>query len=132
MSAPSSVTEPPVTLRVGGNRPISASEVIDLPDPLSPTRPRISPGSMAKETPRTISGPWRTVTTRFSTLSIRPSSAYHFTESRVHPVAQRIAHEVQGKSRQNDHQARPEQQPRRTGDVDAGFGQHVPPRRNFG
>ncbi|MCY1465166.1 hypothetical protein D9M71_832770 [compost metagenome] len=35
----------PVMVARGGVRPRTAREVIDLPEPLSPTRPRISPGA---------------------------------------------------------------------------------------
>ncbi|MNL73533.1 hypothetical protein D3C87_1990060 [compost metagenome] len=35
----------PVIVARGGVRPSTASAVMDLPEPLSPTRPRISPGA---------------------------------------------------------------------------------------
>ena len=41
---------PPVIRPGGGTRPSSASAVIDLPQPLSPTRPRVRPGSRSKDT----------------------------------------------------------------------------------
>src|SRR5271155_5411704 len=43
----------PVTMAAGGSRPMMASEVIDFPEPDSPTKPRTSPGAMEKETPLT-------------------------------------------------------------------------------
>ena len=39
----------PETRAVGGSRRRRASEVADFPEPDSPTRPRVSPGAMAKE-----------------------------------------------------------------------------------
>ena len=42
-SSPANFTEP-VTLAYSGSSPITASEVTDLPDPDSPTMPRVRPG----------------------------------------------------------------------------------------
>jgi hypothetical protein len=39
----------PVTWPMGGSRRRRASEVADLPEPDSPTRPRVSPGLIWKE-----------------------------------------------------------------------------------
>jgi hypothetical protein len=40
----------PVAVAPSGRRPISASAVMDLPEPLSPTRPKTSPCAMSSET----------------------------------------------------------------------------------
>ncbi len=40
---------------VGGSRPITPSAVADLPEPDSPTMPRVRPGNRSKLTPRTAS-----------------------------------------------------------------------------
>ena len=45
----------PVTVAFAGSRPITASEVTDLPDPDSPTMPSVRPGCRSKSTPRTAS-----------------------------------------------------------------------------
>ena len=42
---------------VSGSRPMTASEVADLPEPDSPTMPSVRPGSRSKSTPRTASHP---------------------------------------------------------------------------
>ncbi len=47
-SSPASLMDP-VTFPPCGTRPITASEVIDLPDPDSPTMPRVLSGSTRKE-----------------------------------------------------------------------------------
>ena len=44
----------PVILAVSGSSPMIASEVIDLPQPDSPTRPMVSPSRTVKETLSTI------------------------------------------------------------------------------
>ena len=56
----------PVTLAFLGSRPSMASATVDLPDPDSPTMPRVSPGSRVKLRSRTAwtSLPGREVTDR--------------------------------------------------------------------
>ena len=49
---------------LSGSRPISASAVIDLPQPDSPTRPSVSPRSSEKLTPRTACAGPRLVLSR--------------------------------------------------------------------
>ena len=50
-SSPSSSTRPPATVRLaGGNSPMTACAVTDLPEPDSPTTQTISPGATANET----------------------------------------------------------------------------------
>src|SRR6266404_3600247 len=39
----------PVTMAAGGSKPMMASEVMDFPEPDSPTRPRTSPGAMEND-----------------------------------------------------------------------------------
>mgnify|MGYP006924700224 CR=1 FL=1 len=51
MSRPSICTEPE-----NGINPSTALPVVDLPEPLSPTRPIVSPGMMSKEMPSTVAG----------------------------------------------------------------------------
>jgi hypothetical protein len=54
----------PCAIRAGGtgNNPISESCVTDLPDPDSPTTPRVSPGNRSNETPSTaVTRPWSVV-----------------------------------------------------------------------
>src|SRR5450631_497765 len=43
----------PVTIAAGGSRPMIASDVMDFPDPDSPTSPSTSPGAMENEKLRT-------------------------------------------------------------------------------
>ena len=43
----------PETVAAGGSRRSSASDVADLPEPDSPTRPTVWPGAMVKEIPST-------------------------------------------------------------------------------
>ena len=48
----------PLTVADGGRRPIRPSIATDLPEPLSPTMPRTSPGSTVMSTPSTaLNGP---------------------------------------------------------------------------
>ena len=49
MSSPSNTIRP----AVGVSMRSTASPVVDLPEPLSPTRPSVSPRRMVKETPST-------------------------------------------------------------------------------
>ena len=51
ISAPSKRIDPPVTAPLAGSRPIIARARVDLPEPLSPTRPTTLPRSMSKLTP---------------------------------------------------------------------------------
>ncbi len=53
-SRPPSRIRPP-TRAVGGSRPRRARAVADLPEPDSPTMPRVRPGRRSKSTPRTAS-----------------------------------------------------------------------------
>src|SRR3546814_338738 len=54
-SCPSKAARPPTTSIGGrGSRPMSASAVTDLPQPLSPTMARVSPGPIAKATSSTM------------------------------------------------------------------------------
>ena len=55
MSCPCSFTVPDV----GGCRPRTALPIVDLPEPDSPTTPRVSPGAMSKLTPSTAGGALR-------------------------------------------------------------------------
>src|SRR5258708_40066673 len=43
----------PFTTAAGGNSPMMASDVIDFPDPDSPTKPSTSPGATENEIPLT-------------------------------------------------------------------------------
>ena len=57
-SSPLYSTDPPLTRPGGGTRPKRLKAVMVLPQPLSPTRPRISPGIISRLTPSTAaSGP---------------------------------------------------------------------------
>ena len=75
-STPSYVAVPSTWLPRLGSNPMSASDVTDLPQPDSPTRPTVCPGWTSKETPSTAlkgSSPWRVkVTRRSSTDSSGP------------------------------------------------------------
>ena len=51
----------PVMRACGGRRRMMAREVIDLPEPDSPTRPRTSPAAMVKVRSRTASKAWADV-----------------------------------------------------------------------
>src|SRR5579871_2815772 len=112
-----------------------ASDVMLLPLPDSPTRPRISPRSMENEMPETIStgladGPMETVRSRTASISALP--AEHFAKPRVETVAQSITNQVQRKRGQHDHHAGKEQQPRCAGDEGSRFRKHVAPARYLG
>ncbi len=50
---PSNSARPPILAPLRGSSPIRASEVTDLPQPDSPTRPTTWPWSTSKETPST-------------------------------------------------------------------------------
>ena len=59
-SVPSTITEP----AVGSTMRTTSRASVDLPEPLSPTSPRVVPAGMSRETPSTASTPpvtrWRT------------------------------------------------------------------------
>ena len=55
---PSKAMEP-VIWAVGGRRRRMARDVADLPEPDSPTRPRVSPGLIWKEIPSTARWLWK-------------------------------------------------------------------------
>ena len=84
-----------------------ASEVIDLPQPDSPTRPRTSPGAIENDTSVTIStgcddAPIETVRplTENTALALAAEDA---AETRIQPIAQGIADKVQGEGREHNH-----------------------------
>src|SRR5258708_12896268 len=54
----------PLMTALSGSRPISARAVTDLPQPDSPTRPKVSPRFSAKLTPRTACAGPRLVLSR--------------------------------------------------------------------
>src|SRR6201987_3901245 len=68
-SSPTSFARPPVGVSDPFcNRPITVSDVTDLPEPLSPTRQSVSRSATRKETPSRIFGAWASlpsVTARF-------------------------------------------------------------------
>lgn len=73
-SVPPKSIEPPVTRPPSGSMPITARPVMDLPDPVSPTIPRVSPRSSARSTPETgwtIRPPRRISTDRSRIVSTR-------------------------------------------------------------
>src|SRR5690606_19226504 len=81
--------------------PITVRPRTDLPDPDSPTRPRVSPGAMAKETPSTARtsprGVWKTVR-RSSTTSrgAAPVRADEVAEALAGALAGALADESAG------------------------------------
>src|SRR5262249_13547913 len=67
-SRPSNRMRPPSTRALGASRRMTEKAVTDLPQPDSPTRARVSPGSTAKLTSRTATWPGK-ATVSWSTAS---------------------------------------------------------------
>src|SRR5579875_2139056 len=76
---------------VGGSSRSSASEVADLPEPDSPTRPTVSPGAMSNEMPWTASRPEKAMR-RSRTASSGAGEDSGATQARIeHPRVERGA-----------------------------------------
>src|SRR3712207_3723009 len=110
---------------------MTASEVTDLPQPDSPTRPIVSPGATAKLTPSTArvgSSPLREkVTARSSTSSTGPVIRDSPAKFRVESFAQPLAQEREAEGDDDDAHRRPDRQRRANGQEALGRGQHRPP-----
>src|SRR6478735_6885193 len=137
MSCPSSITLPAVIAGLSSrNSPMTARDVMLLPQPDSPTRPRISPLPISNETFETIlakgrGAPSDTVRLRTLSMALSPGLGQNVAQSGIKPVAQRVADQVERECCDDDRKPRKQQQPRRTRDEDARFGEHVSPTRNF-
>src|SRR5581483_2879975 len=95
-STPSSTILPRTICAASGNRPSSASAVIDLPQPDSPTSATTSPAPTANDTPSTIDAP-SISTVRSSTVSAGASDiAKPLADARlrIEPIAQPVAEHV--------------------------------------
>ena len=126
-----------VIVAVQGRRPIIASIATDLPEPLSPTMPTISPGSTSRSTPSTArSGPTPWGTRRRgsgSRAALRPCGQLRFSFG-IEGVAQAVAHEVDGEHGDQDGEAGEGDHPPGAQDELARVGQHGAPfgRRRLG
>src|SRR4051812_28807487 len=104
----------PLTIRPGGMgiRPSSASVETLLPEPDSPTIPRISPGKSSYETPSTAWTIPSSVLNSTARSSIaRSGSGTHPPLLRVECVPEAVADEVHAEHDQDDQQAREDRQP---------------------
>src|SRR5205823_11330446 len=113
----------PDVLEPGGRRPRIARQVIDLPEPLSPTRPYASLAPTTNDTSRTISRP-AMPTVRRSTRS--PS------DSRIDSpdvVREAVAEQADEESQDDDRKAREDHQPRIGDEEVPAVGDHRSPRR---
>ena len=132
-SSPSSQTDPPVGRTAGGSRPIAASAVSDLPEPLSPTIASVSPefsDRLTSSTGRTRAG-WRVDSQReVADLEQRAPrraaerrgraradrcrrSTVRRRGARIERIAQRVAQQVHRQDGDDQRRARPQQQQRR-------------------
>src|SRR3954447_9270403 len=100
---------PPTTFPGGSSSPRIENPVIDLPEPDSPTRPRISPRPTSKLTPSTafttpcLVSKW---VSRFSTARVAPLMAASPLEPRVQHLAQAVADDVDAEHQQEEQKPR--------------------------
>src|SRR6056297_3994644 len=105
MSVPSKSIRSALRRMVLPNRPISASEVSDLPDPLSPTIHSVSPRIRSKSIPRTacnVPPPTGISSVRLRTLS-RGFSMVSAPVFGGGDVAQTVAHQVDRQHEDEQH-----------------------------
>src|SRR5688572_13332764 len=134
-SWPSNRTEPLTSTPRRGSRPITASEVTDLPQPDSPTSPIVSPGATEKLTPSTAcvaASPRREkVTARSSTSSTGVGTGpvtCSPPELRVECLAEPLTEQRETEGDDDDAQCGPHGQARRDRQEVLGGGQHRAPR----
>src|SRR5690606_18041083 len=87
--------------------------VTDLPEPLSPTRARVSPGRISKLTPRTAWISSRSLAKATLRLSIRINGWSVMSFPRVEGIAQGFADEYQQRQHHRQHHKSGEPQPGR-------------------
>src|SRR5215468_6402302 len=93
-------------------RPSRVSVETLLPEPDSPTMPRISPGKMSYDTPSTAwTIPSSVLNSTTRSLIERSGSGTHSPLLRVERVPEAVADEVDAKDDQDDRQAREDRQP---------------------
>src|SRR5262249_57169079 len=87
-----------------GTKPIAASMVTLLPDPDSPTTPRICPSSSSNPTSSTAWSMPLAVGNRTLKLRISSSAMTSLLESGIERIAQSIAEQIAGQHRHEDHE----------------------------
>ena len=130
-SLPPNLMEPEILVRRSLCRRMTESEVTDLPQPDSPTKPTISPALTLKDTPFTaviqsflprLNCVLRSLTSK-RVSDIRAS----LVQSRVERVAQTVTEQVEGKHGQENHQAGEKDQVRSNSQVVAALRQNRAP-----
>src|SRR6056297_2371243 len=145
-SRPSRSISPPCTSSASlGNSPITASDVTDLPDPLSPTRQCVSPARISRSiSSSTGAASGRPVRPTFSLWIFRTRSAFEksfdlnsisalsFLHAGVEYVARGVPEQVDGQDAERQQQARPENQPRLDLEVKPSLGHDISPGGDLG
>src|SRR6185503_14087718 len=128
-SRPSKVSRSAVTRPGKGTRPIIASMEMLLPEPDSPTTPRISPASRSRLTSSTARSTPPMVGKRTQRLRISTSAMDSPLQLGIERVAQPVAEQVEGEHRDQDDEAGEGDHPPGAQHEFARIGEHGPPFR---
>src|SRR5438046_8782315 len=110
-SSPPNTARPLVTRAAGCKIPITASAVTDLPQPLSPTMPTVSPFatvnptlSSARTTPsRVLNSTERSSTLRSGGfIGHQPPSEFSCPSTRVDQISQSVPQEIEAEHREHE------------------------------
>src|SRR5690348_3872855 len=118
----------PLTILPGRCSRMMLNAVTDFPHPDSPTMPSVSPGWSSNETPSTaLTVPSVVLKTVCRSLTSRRGCVNSGLQTGIERIPDRVAEDVGGEDRDEDHDAWEVDQPGGVIEVALGLGQHVAP-----